>query len=110
MQKHQLGDHCADQSDAFRGEERPVWGAMLMPESPTGLYWSRRGQVACPHHASLVEEDRCTADGWVVLPLSSQGFHGRRYQCQYCSPDGTPIVHSNASYSRSSPQTSSEHS
>jgi hypothetical protein len=65
---------------------------MRLPESSTGLYWSMRGHVACARAAQL-DEDEWSAEGWQVLPSSSQGFRGVRfYQCQYCSPDHTALV------------------
>ena len=67
---------------------------MSLPESPTGLYWSIRGHVACPHHAPQVEESRWACEGWLPIPSRSQGFRGMTYQCQSCSPDHTAVVQS----------------
>lgn len=67
----------------------------MRPESLTGLYWSIRGTVLCQQHAPEAAEDRWTAESWCPLPESSQGFHGDRYQCQLCSPDGTAVAHAN---------------
>jgi len=66
---------------------------MMLPPSSTGLYWSVRGQVACLEHVSKIHETQWIGDGWQPLPRLSQGHHGLRYQCQYCSPDHTAIVH-----------------
>ena len=67
---------------------------MMMPTSPTGLYWSVRGQVACLEHAARLTEAEWLAEGWQPLPVSSQGHRGPRYQCQFCSPQQAAVVHS----------------
>lgn len=63
----------------------------MLPDSPTGLYWSVRGHVVCSDHASQITNPQWAADGWAPLPQSSQGFHGRTYQCERCSPRQNPI-------------------
>jgi hypothetical protein len=79
---------------------------MVLPDSPTGLYWSVRGQVACPSHATQLEDSRWVAEKWVPMPAASQGFRGIRYQCEYCSPDHTAVVHSSANPSADATTTS----
>ena len=64
---------------------------MYLPESPTGLFWSIRGHVACRVHASRVNPDDWEAQGWSALPESSQGAKEQRYQCEYCSPEHTAL-------------------
>jgi len=46
------------------------------------LYWSRRGEVACPDHAPSRLDPRWADDGWQQIPEAG----GRRitYQCQHC--------------------------
>ena len=65
----------------------------MLPESPSGLYWSIRGEVACPDHASRISNDRWKSEGWVPLPTSSQGYRGMQFRCQHCSPGRTALVH-----------------
>jgi hypothetical protein len=60
----------------------------MRAESTTGLYWSIRGAVLCQAHIADVHDDGWHDDGWAALPESSQGSHGRRYQCQRCASDG----------------------
>ena len=79
----------------------------MQPESLTGLYWSIRGHVACGQHAPPVEDSRWGTEGWAPLPSSSQGVHSLRYQCQYCSPEHTALIHSDSD-SSSSPSSQSE--
>ena len=67
----------------------------MIPVSPTGLYWSIRGNVACAEHASDIVQTRWASEGWAPLPQTSQGFHGRKYQCEYCSPKRTALYHAN---------------
>jgi hypothetical protein len=59
----------------------------------TGLYWSIRGHVACSEHAKQILDPEWVSERWAPLPLSSQGFHGRTYQCETCSPSKTAIKH-----------------
>jgi hypothetical protein len=62
----------------------------MPPDSPTGLYWSIRGEVACRLHAPDEDNPRWAAEGWEAIPPSS----GRmRYQCQHCAADGRAIGH-----------------
>jgi hypothetical protein len=58
----------------------------MLPESPTGLYWSIRGEVACAKH--VPDGERWKSDGWQPLPISYRGA----LQCQHCAPDHTAIV------------------
>jgi hypothetical protein len=67
---------------------------MTLPPSPTGFYWSVRGHVACLEHVARLTEAQWIAERWEPLPASSQGHGGNRYQCQYCSPERTAVVHS----------------
>lgn len=53
------------------------------------LLWSKRGEIACEHHAPPPNSDRWNAEGWQRLPE----LEGRRitYQCQHC--DKRAILH-----------------
>jgi CheY-like chemotaxis protein len=53
-----------------------------------GLFWSRRGEVACVDHAPDATSDRWTAERWAAIPASA-GMGRIAYRCQHCSP--TPI-------------------
>ena len=68
-------------------------GARIPLDSPTGLFWSLRGAVLCIEHAAQLDGRAWLTERWEPLPETSQGFHGARYQCQKCSPDGTALVH-----------------
>jgi CRP-like cAMP-binding protein len=62
----------------------------MLPDSPTALYWSLRGEVACSAHTPDPCCSQWMAEGWQPLPKSSQGIRGSRYQCQHCSPTTGP--------------------
>ena len=66
----------------------------MHPISPTGLYWSMRGEVACDDHAPSFDDPRWTVDGWKPLPVSCGYLKATRYQCQHCAEDGRAVVHS----------------
>ena len=51
------------------------------------LYWSRRGDVACEHHAPPHESDRWRSEGWEMIQLPR--FRESKYQCGVCW--ATPI-------------------
>ena len=64
---------------------------MALPPSPTGLYWSVKGVVACPTHAPEPLDPRWAREKWAPIdPELLRGF-SVRYQCQTCYP--TPIAH-----------------
>ena len=67
---------------------------MPLPVSFTGLYWSMRGHVVCAEHAAQILDAAWNAEGWAAVPESSQGFRGKRYQCEHCAPDRTAVIHS----------------
>jgi CheY-like chemotaxis protein len=52
--------------------------------SVPGLFWSRRGEVACPLHAPDPTSRRWQEERWA--PVVLDGFNRRMvYQCQHCS-------------------------
>jgi CheY-like chemotaxis protein len=52
----------------------------------TGLFWSRKGEVACGDHAPEASSSRWTAEGWrSILP---EEVGRMTYRCQHC--EGTP--------------------
>ena len=57
-----------------------------MRATPCDLFWSRRGEVACPEHAPQQGSTRWTTENW--QPLHAPGRR-LRYQCQHCKH--TPI-------------------
>ena len=61
-----------------------------IPHSPTGFYWNTRGHTRCEQHAQEIEQLRWDAEGWEPIPETEQPQR-RHYQCEKCSPDGTPI-------------------
>ena len=65
----------------------------MRPESPTGLYWSMHGEVACATHAPSAADPRWTREDWAPITVADGRVKGMRYQyqCQHCAPDGRPI-------------------
>ena len=62
----------------------------MHPPSPTGLYWSRRGDVACAAHAPKTTDHEWTADVWKpLIPVHPKT--GPRYRCRRCH--GSLIEH-----------------
>jgi hypothetical protein len=49
----------------------------------TGLFWSKKGEVACANHAPDPDGPRWTAEGWRgIRPEELTRF---RYRCQHCA-------------------------
>jgi len=46
------------------------------------LFWSRKGEIACPQHAPASDATQWIDEGWQQIPIVA----GRRvkYQCQFC--------------------------
>jgi hypothetical protein len=65
----------------------------MRPASPTGLYWSVNGEVACEAHAPESDDQRWDDEGWQPIPASAGRFRGPRYQCQHCVASGRSVVH-----------------
>jgi hypothetical protein len=65
----------------------------MRPVSPTGLYWSVDGEVACAKHAPQAETPQWSLEEWAPIKVLSGSIHGTlyEYQCQYCAPDGLPV-------------------
>jgi CheY-like chemotaxis protein len=57
-----------------------------MHSTPTGLFWSKRGEVACTQHAPAADSGRWSAEGWRPILLADVGR--LIYRCQHCA--GTP--------------------
>jgi hypothetical protein len=64
----------------------------MRPTSPTGLYWSFNGEVACEKHAPQRDDRRWDGEGWEPIPVSSGRLRGSRYQCQHCTANGRSVV------------------
>jgi len=66
------------------------------PEKPArsdvehGLFWSRRGEVACALHAPSAETERWRDERWSAIPRGA-GKNRVTYQCQHCA-GGVPIL------------------
>jgi hypothetical protein len=65
----------------------------MRPVSPTGLYWSTDGEVACVNHAPEADSPRWYIEAWVPIKVLSGNVHGTRYKykCQHCAPDGLAV-------------------
>ena len=63
--------------------ERNHSSALTRPESSSGLYWSKRGEIACPQHAPEAADRRWAAEGWQPLKPPQQ-FKEWRYACVHC--------------------------
>jgi CheY-like chemotaxis protein len=57
--------------------------------TPTGLFWSKRGEVACADHAPQSDVGRWRAERW--RPILEAEMKRLEYRCQHCA--GTPIGH-----------------
>lgn len=55
----------------------------MRPESPTGLYWSIRGDIACWDHAPAAADPRWTAEKWKPL-VPVYASKSVRYRCKLC--------------------------
>jgi hypothetical protein len=64
----------------------------MQPYSPTGLYWSHDGEVACAAHAPHTTDSRWKAQRWKPLAAASEVFHWIEYRCQHCSPGDAPSL------------------
>jgi CheY-like chemotaxis protein len=63
----------------------------LRPHSdPSGLFWSRRGEIACGDHAPDATSPRWHEERWAAIPADA-GTGRIIYQCQHCPGDGSPI-------------------
>ena len=69
----------------------------MRPTSPTGLYWSTNGGVACEKHVPPPDDRRWRVEGWEPIPVSSGHLRGARYRCQYCAANGRSVVHHDGS-------------
>ena len=82
------------QNEHDRGVGAATPDAADAPSNASGLYWSRRGgEVACIAHAPEPMAARWHAEQWAPMPLAAKTRHGVSYQCQHCSPSGSPINH-----------------
>jgi hypothetical protein len=63
----------------------------MVPESPTDLYWSFYGEVACVSHAPASDDPRWTQEGWAPMTIADIQRLRYQYQCQHCAPDGRAI-------------------
>lgn len=66
---------------------------MCRQPSPTGLYWSADGEVACAVHAPTPTDPRWTTEDWAPVIVLSGQIHGTiyQYQCQHCAVDGHAV-------------------
>ena len=55
----------------------------------TGLFWSKRGEIACADHAPQGDATRWRGEGW--RPILHVELKRLEYRCQHCA--GTPIGH-----------------
>jgi hypothetical protein len=60
------------------------------------LFWSKRGDIACPVHAPDPASDRWRLEAWRSIPDQANGRHGLAYQCPRCAPDGRRHRHIHA--------------
>ena len=71
----------------------------MLSNSPTNLYWSLRGEVACIEHVPA-DAPQQTAGGWQPIPITYQGT----FQCQYCAPDHSALAHPRVHHSTPIPK------
>jgi CheY-like chemotaxis protein len=65
--------------------------------TPIGLFWSKKGEVACSDHAPQPDSERWTTEGWRSILVSDVGRV--LYRCQHCA--GRP--HAQPERARSAP-------
>jgi CheY-like chemotaxis protein len=56
----------------------------------SGLFWSRRGEIACAQHAPEADSERWRDERWAPIPPTADA-HRIAYQCQHCPGDGSPL-------------------
>jgi hypothetical protein len=76
-----------------KGGELMASNGKVTHSAADGLFWSRRGHVACRDHAPDMHSKRWQIDGWCSIPESANGRHGLAYQCPHCAPSGRPHRH-----------------
>jgi len=64
-----------------------------------GLFWSRRGEVACMDHAPDATSGRWHDERWAAIP-AGLGSDRIVYRCQHCPGDASPIDRSRRSRGR----------
>jgi hypothetical protein len=64
---------------------------VLVPTSPTGLFWNTRGNIRCELHARELDLETWEAELWTPIPEHEEPSK-RHYQCQRCSPDSNAIA------------------
>lgn len=62
--------------------------------SSVDLFWSRRGEIACPMHSPAAGSPRWIDEAWAAVPLQINA-HRIPYQCQHCS-GRSPLQHRSA--------------
>jgi two-component system response regulator MprA len=56
------------------------------------LFWSRRGEIACWHHAPRQDWVRWHDERWAAIPEGA-ARHRIIYQCQHCPGQNGPVGH-----------------
>ena len=67
-----------------------------VPSAAAGLFWSRRGEIACGQHAPEPTLPRWHSEQWAPIPVGA-GNDRIRYRCQHCPGNGSPIDRSHRS-------------
>ena len=63
---------------------------MATTTSPTGLFWSQRGEIACAAHTPYVGSDTWIWDRWEPMPQeAAHGYAQRGYvaRCESCGKE-----------------------
>ena len=66
---------------------------MAATPSPTGLYWSERGEIACAKHTPYEGTDTWNWERWAPLPVEAIAEADYPLRCETCGkPEALPLT------------------
>ncbi len=60
---------------------------MAATPSPTGLYWSERGEIACALHTPYEGTDTWNWERWAPLPVAAIAVADHPLRCETCGKE-----------------------
>ncbi len=60
---------------------------MAATPSPTGLYWSERGEIACAKHTPYEGSDTWIWERWAPLPVAAIAEADYALRCETCGKE-----------------------
>lgn len=63
---------------------------MARTASPTGLFWSERGAIACAAHTPFEDSDTWRWERWEPLPREAVALAETTLRCETCGKEATP--------------------